>query len=303
MDDRTRTFEAERPRLMGLAYRLLGSVSDAQDVVQDTYVKWALYRGPAIGAPAAWLSRVCANGCLDRLKSAERTRVAYVGPWLPDQIQTEYEAGPEERMEIASSLTTAFLLLLERLTPKERAAYLLHDIFGVPFDEVASVLDLSSANCRKLAARARGFVSGQQVRHIPDAARQSELLAAFRGALETGNTESLGRVLRADADLRADSGGKVVAARTVIEGTERVLDFVATVLAPAWTEMRVSPTTINGMEGLVIGQGDTLHAAVSFSYDRDGHVRHIFIMRHPEKLALLRSTRGVAARGGALLLQ
>lgn len=285
---------------MGLAYRLLGSVSDAQDAVQDTYVKWASYDGPAIETPAAWLSRVCTNGCLDRLKAAEKTRLDYVGPWIPDHIQTEYEAGPEERMEIASSLTTAFLLLLERLTPKERAAYLLHDIFGMSFEEVASVLDLQPANCRKLAARARGFVSKNNVRHIPDEARQSELLAAFQSALATGNTASLGRALRADADLRADSGGEVAALRHVIEGQVRICKFVSAVLSQAWAGMQFSTRTINGTLALVIEDGDRLHASVSFAYDTQGDVRHIYIMRHPGKLALLRDTNGTAARAGAL---
>lgn len=300
MTDRTEIFEAARPLLMGLAYRLLGSVSDAQDAVQDTYVRWASYRGPAIETPAAWLSRVCTNRCLDRLKAAETARTDYVGPWIPDQILTDYAAGPEQRAEIASSLTTAFLLLLERLTPKERAAYLLHDIFGMPFEEVASVLDLQPANCRKLAARARTFVSRGEVRHIPDEARQAELLKVFRFALETGDVTRLGRVLRADADLRADSGGKVIAARRVIEGDARIGWFVSRVLSPAWSEMMISPGTINGMQGLLIEDASTLHAAVSFSCDAKGRVHHVYIMRHPEKLALLRDKRGTAEPAGGL---
>ena len=268
--------------------------------MQDTHIKWATYEGPVIETPAAWLSRVCTNGCLDRLKAAHGQRVDYVGPWIPDQIQTDYDAGPEERAEIASSLTTAFLLLLERLTPKERAAYLLHDIFGMSFEDVASVLDLQPANCRKLAARARGFVEAGNVRHVPDEARQSELLLAFQSALRTGDASGLAHVLRADADLRADSGGKVVAVRHAIEGPHHICRFISDVLSPAWNEMALSVRTVNGLLGLVVENDSGLHASVSFSYEPDGRVRHVFVMRHPDKLNLLTETSSTSAKAGAL---
>ena len=300
MDDRTEIFEATRPRLFGLAYRMLGSVSDAQDAVQDTCLKWVTYEGPTIATPAAWLSRVCTNGCLDRLKAAHRTRVDYVGPWIPDQIQTDHVPGPETQAEIASSLTTAFLLLLERLTPKERAAYLLHDIFGMPFDEVATALQLQPANCRKLAARARDCVMQGQVRHVPDERRQLVLLAAFRSALETGNTDALAIALRADANLRADSGGKAVAVREIIAGASQICQFVTEILSPAWQGMRIATRTINGMPGLLIQNDTKLHAAISFAYDTAGQASEVFILRHPDKLDQLGNTRSSAAAAGRL---
>ena len=297
MDARADIFETARPQLLGLAYRLLGSMSDAQDAVQDTFVKWAEYRGPVIETPAAWLSRVCTNRCLDQLKAAHRARVTYVGPWLPDHIVTEHAAGPEEQSEIASSLTTAFLLLLERLTPKERAAYLLHDIFDTPFEEVAFILDLQPANCRKLAARARDYVSKQKVRHVPDDTRQSELLSAFQSALRTGDTAMFGKLLRADADLRADSGGKVIAIRHAIGGPEHICRFISTVLSPAWHDKQITPISINGTLGVLVGEEGRLHASLSFACDSGGLARNIFIIRHPDKLAsrgLPESMRAVA---------
>ncbi|WP_425038577.1 RNA polymerase sigma factor SigJ [Primorskyibacter sp. S187A] len=300
MREQTEIFEEQRPRLTGIAYRMLGSVSDAQDVVQDTYLRWVTYDGPAIDAPAAWLSRVCTNRCLDRLKSAHKTRVDYVGPWIPDQIQTEYVASAEEQVEIASSLTTAFLLLLERLTPKERAAYLLHDIFGMPFDEVAASLDLNTANCRKLAARARRFVTQSHVRHIPNEQRQAELMEAFRSALATGDTGGLVHVLHAETTLRADSDGKAAAIRRVIEGRGDVCRFVAGVLSPAWRGMRLSIKKINGLLGLVVEDGAIPFASVTFAYDAEGCVRDFFILRHPDKLSQLGETLSTAAGGGAL---
>ena len=298
MDERARIFEEERPRLMGIAYRMLGSVSDAQDVVQDTYIKWAYQQGAHIENPGAWLSRVCTNRCLDRLKSAEKMRLEYVGPWLPDHIQTGFAPSAEDRIEAASSLTTAFLLLLERLTPKERAAYLLHDIFGMSFDDVASALEMKPSTCRKLAARARRFVSEERVRHVPDETHQAHLLDTFTESLKTGNTDRLGRVLHADATVRADSGGRVVAIRRIIEGAAQLRTFISSVLAPAWADMEVSPQVINGMQGLVIAKDNDLHAAVSFSYDPMGNIRHVFIVRHPEKLARLKhSSMSVASKG------
>lgn len=300
MREQTEIFEDLRPRLTGIAYRMLGSVSDAQDAVQDTYVKWVTYEGPPIDTPAAWLSRVCTNRCLDRMKSAHKTRVDYVGPWIPDQIQTEFAASAEEQVEIASSLTTAFLLLLERLTPKERAAYLLHDIFGMPFEEVAASLDLNTVNCRKLAARARRFVTQSHVRHIPDERRQAELMEAFRSALETGDTGGLAHVLHADATLRADSGGQAEAIRRVIEGRDDVCRFVALVLSRAWQGMQLSIRTINGVLGLVVGDGAIPYASVTFAFDADGRVRDFFILRHPGKLGQLEETASIAAGKGAL---
>lgn len=287
---------------MGIAYRLLGSVSDAQDAVQDTYVKWLSYTGPEIEAPAAWLSRVCTNRCLDQLKSATSKRIDYVGQWIPEQMQTEFDTSPEEQMEIASSLTTAFLMLLERLTPKERAAYLLHDIFAMPFDEVAKVLELQPANCRKLATRAREYIVRNNVRHIPQKQRQRDLLNAFHNALQSGDTAELGKMLRDDADLRADSGGKVVAVRDVLTGHSTICAFIADVLSSSWSSMRISSRMINGLLGLIVEDNSQMHAAVSFAYDDTGTVSHIYIMRHPEKLARLAGTKGMASASGSLTL-
>lgn len=283
MTDKTVIFEEARPKLLGLAYRLLGSISDAQDVVQDTYLKWLTQDGH-FDTPAAWLNRVCTNACLDQLKSAHRRRVDYIGPWIPDHIQTDFAPSAEATVEMTSSLTTAFLLLLERLTPKERAAYLLHDIFAMPFDEVSDILDMQPAACRKLASRARHFVHESDTRHAPPKERQEQLLAAFHRALSSGDTAPLGQMLRDDSTLRADSGGAVMAARDVIEGTAAVCHFVEEVLQRAWRDMQIETLEINGGFGLQVHEGASLHATISFGYDREGRASHIFIMRNPDKL-------------------
>jgi len=299
---KTKAFEKAHPQLLGVAYRMLGSIDDAEDAVQDTGVKWLAYDGPAPDSATAWLTRVCTNRCLDVLKSAHKKRVDYVGPWLPELLQTEFDAGPEDQVEIASSLTTAFLLLLERLTPKERAAYLLHDIFSKPFDEVSEILDLQPANCRQLAARARKFVHRNQVRHVPDKAHQNALLQAFQSAVKTGDVASLGTMLCSDVDLRADSGGKVTSVLKVLAGPGDVCGFVGRVLSRAWANTSISIGSINGGLGLVVREGDQSHAAVSFAFDADDKVQSIFIMRHPDKLGRLLTTTGVADITGALRL-
>ncbi|MFY0681582.1 MAG: RNA polymerase sigma factor SigJ [Thalassovita sp.] len=294
MTDKTVIFEEARPKLLGLAYRLLGSISDAQDMVQDTYLKWLAQEG-ALDAPAAWLNRVCTNACLDQLKSAHRRRVDYVGPWIPDHIQTEFAQSAEAQTEMASSLTTAFLLLLERLTPKERAAYLLHDVFAMSFGEVSDILDMQPAACRKLASRARHFVHESDTRHSPPKAQQEQLLAAFQQALSSGDTAQLGQLLRDDSNLRADSGGAVVAARDVIEGTAQVCRFVEEILQRAWRGMRIDTVEINGGLGLQVCEGTDLHATISFGYDMDGRARHIFIMRSPDKLCGFQRSRSLTS--------
>lgn len=299
IDWKSQQFEAARPQLMGIAYRLLGSIADAEDAVQDVAYKWFAAPGPPPERPAAWLASVCTNRCLDVLKSAQRQRLDYVGPWLPEQFESEAVPDAEEALEIASSLTTAFLLLLERLTPRERAAYLLHDIFDMPHDDVAAALGIEPANCRKLASRARRLVSEENVRYLPSVARQEELLTRFQMAIATGDLTDLAGVLSEDVELRADGGGKVVAVRHVLAGQAVVSRFIGTTLANGWSGAEYEHRTINGMPALLVRIGDVLHAMTSFSYGADGTIQSVFIQRHPDKLgAALEKTRQVGRNGG-----
>jgi RNA polymerase sigma factor (sigma-70 family) len=167
-------FEGARPRLLGLAYRILGSRADAEDAVQDCFLKWRDADRSQIKTPAAWLSSVCTRRCLDIQRAADRARVDYVGPWLPEPIQPA--TPPAVDGKLAASLTTAFLLLLERLTPKERAAYLLHDIFDQSYAEIAAMLEMDEAACRKLVSRARQNIGRDKVRHITPRETQDSLL-------------------------------------------------------------------------------------------------------------------------------
>jgi RNA polymerase sigma-70 factor (ECF subfamily) len=292
-------FEQARPGLLGLAYRILGSRADAEDAVQDTFLKWQANDRTGIDNPGAWLTTVCTRHCLDILRSADRARVEYVGPWLPEPVLTANDdtighasehtwsehASPEHAAALASSLTTAFLLALQRLTPKERAAYLLHEIFDMPYPEVARTLDLQEPACRQLVTRARGHIEQSKVRHATPPARQRQLLAAFGTAIATGSVDDLAGLLSADVRLSADGGGKVSAARRVMHGPEEVLRFVQAGLHAWWTSGQLEEATINGRLGLIQHEGDAVAAAVTFAWDADGRLTDVFIMRNPDKLA------------------
>ncbi|GAC1033351.1 RNA polymerase sigma-70 factor [Pseudomonas sp. No.21] len=278
-------FQQHRPRLLGLAYRILGSRADAEDALQDCWLKWQEADLAGLDNPAAWLTTLCTRRCIDLLRSARRTRVDYVGSWLPEPIHGLAEDGPDEGMVLAASLQTAFLLVLERLSPKERAAYLLHDIFERPYAEVAGILAVQESACRKLVSRARTNVEDARVRHVTPVERQEQLLAAFRDAIEGGNSSALAGLLGAEVELRADGGGKVPTLRETLHGREAVLGFIEQSLRLYWGEYRWQETEINGSRGVILRHGDAIAASVSFGYDESGALQQIFIMRNPDKLA------------------
>jgi RNA polymerase sigma-70 factor (ECF subfamily) len=280
-------FERSRPMLLGLAYRILGSRADAEDAVQDTFIKWQMTDRVDIENPAGWLTTACTRRCIDLLRAAHRTRVDYVGPWLPEPVHTTVEDTPAEKIALTSSLTTAFLLLLERLTPKERAAYLLHEIFDIDYPEVARTLEMEEPACRKLVSRARANVDQAKVRHVTPPDRQSELLEAFEAAIVTGATDRFASLLTDDIELAADGGGKVPAVREILRGKARVLDFVREALHRHWNAHDWVVTDINGTRGVVVRKDGATIASVTFAYDENGRATGIYIMRNPDKLAAL----------------
>jgi RNA polymerase sigma factor (sigma-70 family) len=274
-------FAQARPMLLGLAYRLLGSRADAEDAVQDTWLKWRASASDAIDNPGAWLTTLCTRRCIDLLRSAHKSRVDYVGTWLPEPWQT---SGDGEDVSLASSLTTAFLLVLERLTPKERAAYLLHEVFDVSYAETARTLEIHETACRKLVSRAREHVDQAKVRHVTPRDRQEELLAAFEAAIVGGHTERLAALLSHDVELRADGGGKVAAAREALHGKDLVLAFVDRILRQFWHDIEWDASDLNGARGVILRQRGQAIATVSFAFDEHGAATGIYIMRNPDKL-------------------
>lgn len=286
-DDYTALFEARREFLTGLAYRMLGSLADAEDAVQDTYLKWVATDLDSIENHAAWLTAVCTRHCVDILRSAQRTRMGYVGVWLPEPVCTHTYATPEDAVELASSLSMAFLLVLERLAPKERAAYLLHEIFDQSYVEVATTLGVKEATCRKLVSRARTKVGHVDRRHTVSPDRQELLLTAFRSAVETGNTVPLVAMLSEDVELGADGGGKVPTHLELLVGKNEVLDFIVEKLGRFWQTYQWAPVVINGLRGALIYDQQHIVASVAFSWNAERRLDKILIVRNPDKLARL----------------
>jgi RNA polymerase sigma-70 factor (ECF subfamily) len=274
--------------LRGLAYRILGSRADAEDAVQDSLLQWQNADRTEIENPAAWLTTVCTRRCIDLLRSAHRSRVDYVGPWLPEPVIAAAGTS-EEKLELAASLSTAFLLLLERLTPRERAAYLLHEIFDAPYPQVARTLGLQESACRKLVSRARANIAQSRIRHVTPVEQQQKLLAAFRSAVVDGSTEPLAALLSDHVELSADSGGKVAAATEIISGRQRVLDFITQDLHRYWAGYAWNVSDINGGRGMVLHSQGVVAAVVSIACDEAGGLTNIFIMRNPDKLAGMRA--------------
>jgi RNA polymerase sigma-70 factor (ECF subfamily) len=277
-------FEQARPRLLGIAYRILGSRAEAEDAVQETFLRWQEADIATVESPGAWLTTACTRRAIDMLRAAYRSRVDYVGNWLPEPVHTLIDSETEAQMELSSSLSTAFLLMLERLTPKERAAYLLYEIFEMSYADVAATLDMNEPACRKLVSRAKARVGDDQVRYQPTPERQEELLAAFEDAIRTGRPGNLAAMLASDVRLTADGGGKVAAVTAVLEG-EAVLAFLTVRLNEWWGAYEWSFTELNGTRGLVLKQEGEVVATVSFAFDRSDRVTDIFIVRNPDKLA------------------
>ncbi|HEI8668670.1 MULTISPECIES: RNA polymerase sigma factor SigJ [Serratia] len=280
-------FESRRAFLIGLAYRILGSLADAEDAVQDTYIKWLHADRHSILNPAAWLTTVCTRRCLDLLRAAQQARVDYVGIWLPEPIQTAAAKTPEQTLELSSSLSTAFMLLLERLTPRERAAYLLHDIFDLPYADLAMTLGGEETACRKLVSRAREKVGRPEERNTQPTERQEALLIAFKTAVEMADIEPLSTLLSEDVKLSADGGGKVPANLAELVGKRDVLEFIGGKLPVFWRAYLWQHALINGVPGALLSEQGRITASVSLSLNAEGRLAQVFIVRNPSKLSQL----------------
>src|SRR5258707_3018168 len=271
-----------RGRLLGLAYRMLGSRSDAEDIVQDAYLRFAGV--PDVQNPEAFLVTIVTRLCLDRLKSAKAQREVYVGPWLPEPVFDAEGLSPDAATELADDLSFALLLALDRLSPLERAAFLLHDVFDVQFAEVARMIDRSEAACRQLATRARRAV--REARPAPAAApdNHARLLNAFSEAVISGDVSRLAGLLRQDAIAMTDGGGRKTAALNPIKGADKIARFFVSLAAKnADRDVRVEPTMINGTVGALIFLDGEVDHSVSMAIDGD-RIAAIYIVRNPDKL-------------------
>jgi RNA polymerase sigma-70 factor, ECF subfamily len=290
--DPSATFEPHRRRLLGLAYRMLGSMAEAEDAVQEAYLRWHDTDRDRIEEPRAFLMTTTTRICLDVLKSARMKREQYVGPWLPDPITDTASLAPDAQTELAEDLSVALLLALDRLSPLERAAFLLHDVFDYSFSQVAAALGRNEAACRQLASRARARVRETRPKGLtpPRGAttaidpKHAELLSAFISAARSGDIDSLTRKLASDARVVTDGGGKVPAALNVIEGADRVAAFLAGVVRKGWTdEMSVRFEIVNGLPGLLLVGPNGLVQTNAFEFDGDV-ITAIYVVRNPDKL-------------------
>ena len=275
--DAAASFDPLRPTLVRIAYRMLGSVADAEDVVQEAFLRWFDADREAVREPEAYLRRVVTRICLDHLKSARRRRETYIGPWLPEPVV--------EAAEEIDDITLPLMMALERLSPLERATFLLHDVFGVSFEEIAEAIGRAPATCRQLASRARTHVRAARPRFSIPKERGQEIAAAFFAATRSGNMQELRSLLAADVTVYADGGGKAAAALQPIVGLDNVMQLhvsLARIFAEKMSRL-VRYGLINGLPGFVTIEHDGNLQTTALQIEDDKIVA-VYIMRNPDKL-------------------
>jgi RNA polymerase sigma-70 factor, ECF subfamily len=298
MTDPAVSFEPHRRRLLGLAYRMLGSVSEAEDTVQDAYLRWHAADRDAVSDIRAFLTTITTRICLDTLRSARVRREAYVGPWLPEPVLDAAALAPDTQAELAEDLSVALLLTLDRLSPLERAAFLLHDVFDFSFSEVATALERSEAACQQLAARARAHLRVVRPRGITAPptrsgeidAKHAQLMSAFLAAIRSGDLNALTQLLASDVRVVTDGGGKVAAALEVLDGADRTARFLVDVARRGWREdFTLRFSTINGLPGVIVDGPDGPVQTAAFEIAGDV-IRALYVVRNPDKLRHLAAT-------------
>lgn len=288
MDDKTETFERHRRRLFGLAYRMLGSVGDAEDAVQDTWLRWHRTDTAAIQTPEAWLVTACTRLCIDRLRAAKQEREHYPGIWLPEPL-VELDVSlpsPDAGREMADDLSMALLMVMERLSPAERAAYLLREAFDYDYPQIAVALKKSEAACRQLVSRAQKHLKEARPRFEADAAAARALAEKFSAATKGGDLAAFAGLLAQDAMLWSDGGGKASAALNVINGPDKIARFFVGISGKLPAGIRRVFAVVNGQPGWLLYDGKMPYLALALDI-ADGVVRNVFIMRNPDKLARL----------------
>jgi RNA polymerase sigma-70 factor (ECF subfamily) len=286
---------SERRQLINLAYRLLGSLADAEDVVQETYARWYAMtpqQREAIESPGAWLTKVASRICLDMLGSARARRERYVGEWIPEPLpdRTEWISGrsggatvdPADRVTLDESINMAFLVVLESMTPAERVAFILHEVFRYSFTEVAEIVGRTPAACRQLASSARRRIGASQAPATPTA-RQAGIVRDFKRAWEAGDIDALIGLLDPDATATGDGGGLVSAELRPIEGAGQIARYFANLAGRAPSNVTFLERTVNGQPGLVAQQDGVTVMVMAFDLAGD-RIKHIWAVLNPEKL-------------------
>lgn len=304
--ERVQRYDCEYARsLRALAYRMLGSRADAEDIVQEAWLRWAEVDESSILHAGAYLSRLVTNLCLDKLGSAATKRELYVGVWLPEPLLDDvagWSPGPEVQAEYAHDVSVAFMLALERLSPLERVAFLLHEVFEVDFDEIGRHLERSPVNCRQLASRARSHVKADYARREVGQEERERLFGAFCHAVRNFDVDALARVLTEDAVMLADGGGKVSAVPRPLKGGALIAKvFIGFAKLPTSRAWRLESASINGLPGCVIFDDSTGQLvqtiALAPSTTELGRIGALYIQRNPEKLQGVLAALGCRTSG------
>ena len=277
------TFEEHRSLLFAIAYRMLGSVAEAEDKVQETFLRWQKVAGEQVQSARALLTTIITRLCIDHLRSARHQREEYVGVWLPEPLVGADSRDPGKATELADSLTNAFMMIIETLSPVERAVFLLHEIFGYDFTEVSEMVGKSEANCRQMAVRARERLAARRPRFQADRHKAEKLLNRFMLACQQGDSNDLLAMLSEDAAIYSDGGGKVAAARKPVLGAALVAKFLINIRQRDPADIRIEPATINAEPGFLVFRNGVLDCSMNFELVND-RIHAVYIVRNPDKL-------------------
>jgi len=278
-------FEEHRPQLARLAYRMLGSLSDADDVLQEAYLRWTREPRGDVESSRSYLATIVTRLCIDQRRTLEARKEIYVGPWLPEPlVESAAPTDAAARLEVAESISLGFLVVLESLSPVERAAYLLRRVFDYDYPEIAAILGKSEPNCRQLVSRAEEHVLARRPRFETDAGEAERITVAFLQACSSGDVNGLVQLLAADAVAYSDGGGKATAARVPIEGAERIAHFFVAIVkkVPAGVELR--GVRVNGRPGVMTLHDGRVTSVLTLDI-RDGRIASCFVIVNPDKLA------------------
>lgn len=283
MNKSTEIFESYRPSLFRLAYGMLGRVAPAEDAVQEAFLRWQKQDIGQINSPQAFLSTIVSRLCLDEIKSARNQREKYIGPNLPEPFLAEESETPEEKMELAESLSMALLVVLEQLDPIQRAVFILREVFDYDYASVAEIINKSKSHCRKIAQRARESVQEKKPRFEKNTKEQQELVTAFINAMQDGELAEMENMLAEEVILYSDGGGKVSAARKPVAGSAKVAKFLTSLQKRVTQFFRIEFADINGEPGLLAYLDEQLNNVWSFHIENN-KIQSIYVVLNPDKL-------------------
>lgn len=286
-----RVFDEHRSLLFTIAYEITGTVTDAEDVVQDSYLRWSGVDADTVGNQRAYLAKTVTRQALNSLRATQRRREDYIGPWLPEPLVTAPDVA--EDAVLSESLSFAMLVVLETLSPDERAIFVLREVFDFPYTEIAEATDKSPAAVRQLASRAKAHVHARQPRFEVDAQRQKAVTDRFVAATLGGDVQALMDVLSPGAVLLSDGGGKVTAARKPVIGADNITRFLIGISKTPVPDMHIESSSLNGMPAIMIYSGDVVDVAVIVESDNE-HVTGVYLVRNPDKLGATTRTRQVS---------